>query len=204
LNVTSTPWDPNTQAPPADDGSWDTCIVTVRHYDDVIRAYEWLRSGKHPFNSVIVDSVSELQQRLVEKVTNRMAAQQQDWGEILRQFMGIMRDFRDLTENPVKPLTAVVLVAMSVPGQDGKYRPFAQGQSRIMLPYLFDILAASNVLTWVDDAGNQQTLYRLLFQSPQYETGERVGGRVGQFMDNATVPMILDAVFGPLPDEVTA
>lgn len=197
LNIVPVSWDPNRNAPPEYDGSWDTCIVTVRHYDDMIKAYQWLQAGKHPFASVIVDSISELQQKLVEKVTNRMQAQQQDWGDILRQFMGAMRDFRDLTENPIKPLNAVILVAMSVAGQDGKYRPFAQGQSKIMLPYLYDLTAATDKLTWVDEHGNQQVLHRLMFQSAQYETGERVGGRIGPFMDNATVPAILDLIYGP-------
>lgn len=201
LNINPVRWDPNTEAPPVYDGSWDTCVVTVRQYDDVIKAYQWLQSGKHPFKSTIVDSISELQQKLIEKVSNRMQMQTQDWGEVLRNFMGTMRDFRDLTEHKTKPQTAVVLVAMSVPGNEsngGKQRPFAQGQSRIMLPYLFDILGAMHVDTWIDDSGVPQEMYRLLIGPNRvYETGERVGGRLSGYLDNPTIPEILDKIFGP-------
>lgn len=200
LNVKHVTWDPNKHAPPVDDGTWDTAVVTCRTYDDAIKAYQWLQSGKHPFNSLIVDSISELQQKLVEKQTNREQAKMQDWGDILRAFMGLMRDFRDLTENAIRPLEAVVLTAMSKPGQDGKLHPFAQGQSQIMLPYLFDILGAMHVDTWVDDSGNSQEIHRLLINTnPIYETGERVGGRLPGYLDNPNIPDILDRIFGPKP-----
>lgn len=202
LNIKPVKWDPRTQAPPEVSDEWDTAIVTVRDYDDAIKAYEWLRSGKHPFQSIAIDSISELQQKLVDKITNRNAAQLRDWGDILRQFTGFLRDMRDLTEHPTKPVQSVVLVSMSVDGQDSKKQPFAQGQSKVMIPYLFDILAAMHVDTWADETGTTQYIHRLLIgPNPIYATGERVGGRVGSYVDNPTVTGLLDSIYGPKENE---
>ena len=199
LDIKAVEWDPNKYSPPEPDGTWDTAVVKIRQYDDAIKAYEWLKAGKHPFESVVIDSISELQQRLVDKVTNRDQAKLQDWGDILRKFMGLLRDMRDLTEHPTKPLQSVVLIAMSVDVANDKKQPFAQGQSKVMLPYLFDILGAMHVDTYADDAGAQHEIHRLLIGNNMiYSTGERVGGRVGSYVDNPTVPNILDAVYGSI------
>ena len=201
LDIKAVRWDPMREAPPEPSEDWDTAVVTVRTYDDALKAYEWLRAGKHPFESIVIDSISELQQKLVEKISNRDAMRIQHWGDVMRQFMGFLRDMRDLTEHPVKPVQSVVLVAMSNDGADGKKQPFAQGQSKVMMPYLFDIIAAMHVDTWTDDSGVQQYVHRLIVgPNPTYLTGERVGGRVPSYVDNPQIPNLLDAVFGPVAE----
>lgn len=199
LNIKPVVWDPQKYAPPVADGSWDTAVVTIRTWDDMLKTMQWLQRGEHPFKSLIIDSISELQQKLIDKVTKREATKQQDWGEILRLFMGAMRDCRDLCEHPTAPLNAVALIAMTKAGQDGLYHPHLQGQAATTVPYLVDITAATHVQTWIDDSGTTQRVHRLLIGSNGiYETGERVGGRLDAYMDNPTIPAILDAVFGPV------
>lgn len=201
LDIKGVKWDPMREAPPEPGESWDTAVVTVRTYDDAIKAYEWLQAGKHPFNSIVIDSISELQQRLVDKVTNRDQAKLQDWGDILRKFMGFLRDMRDLTEHPTKPVQSVLLISMSVTDQNNKKQPFAQGQSKVMMPYLFDILGAMHVDQWTDDTGGTHYVHRLIVgPNPTYATGERVGGRIPGYVDNPTIPNLLDAVFGPVEE----
>ncbi|MDD2326446.1 MAG: AAA family ATPase [Alphaproteobacteria bacterium] len=197
LPITAVVWDPRT-APPEFDGTWDTAVVKIRNYDDATLAYQWLQSGKHPFTSLVVDSISELQQKLVDKISGRNQMQTQDWGEVFRNFMGMLRDFRDLCENPIRPLTSVVLVAMSKTVDKGLKIPQLQGQSLTYLPYLFDVTAAAHVYTWRDEQQNQMTSFRLLVgPNDMYQVGERVGGRIPAELENPTVPMILDYVFGP-------
>ena len=60
-------WDPH-QDPPELDGSWDTCVVVVRNYDDVLQVYRWLPSGRHPFKSLIMDSITEIQAKCVDEL----------------------------------------------------------------------------------------------------------------------------------------
>jgi len=207
LDIQMVKWNPR-HDPPVLDGTWDTAVVSVQDFDEVRKVYQWLQSGRHPFNSVIIDSISELQQRLIEKVSNRAQMQTQDWGTVLRDYMGALRDFRDLTEHPTHYMTAVVLIAMGVVGADGKMRPFAQGQSRTMVPFLFDVLGAMHVDTWEAEPGNSastQSIHRLLVgPNHRYETGTRVqGGRVPNYIDNPTIPGLLDMIFGPLEPENT-
>lgn len=202
LNVKAVKWDPNVHAPPEANGAWDTAVVTIRSWDDILKTYQWLNSGQHPFKSLVVDSISELQQKLIEKVTKREATKQQDWGEILRLFMGLMRDFRDLAEHPTAPLNAIVLIAMTKVAQaDNMYHPHLQGQAATTVPYLVDITAATHVQTWMDDQGNTQRAHRMLIgANPMYEVGERVGGRLAPVIDSPNVQDILTAIFGPDPD----
>lgn len=196
LSIKAKKWDPLREAPPEDDGTWDTAVVTTKEFETAKRVYQWFQSGKHPFRSCAVDSVSEIQQQLIEKVTNRGQAQQNQWGEILREFVGLMRDFRDLTDHPTKPLESVVLVAMSKMTGDGLYHPWLSGQSATVLPYLFDVCAAMTVVNY-DDAGTMRQAHRLLIgQNNLYETGERVGGRLPGYIDNANVEVMLDTIFG--------
>lgn len=194
-------WDPMKEAPPVCDGTWDTAVVTVRSISEVKQAFDWLNSGQHCFVSVAIDSVSELQQRLIDEISNREQMQQQNWGEVLRSFTGLIRDFHALTMHPTVPLQSVVFIGMSKEGTDGKLKPFAQGQSANILPYIVDVLAAAEVVSWVDPAtGAMHSTYRLTTGPHQrYETGERVGGRIPPYLDNATIPTILDYVFGMEP-----
>jgi hypothetical protein len=205
LNITERRWNPNTEAPPENDGSWDTAVVHVPDWNTALKAYAWLQSGAHPFASVIVDSISELQQRLIEQISGRTQTAQQQWGDILRQFMGLMRDFRDLTNHPTKPVESIALVSMTRTGADGLYHPWLQGQAAVILPYLVDVCAATHVQPYIDpDSKEQLSVYRLLIgQNTIYEVGERTGGRLPAHIDNPNLVQMLDMVFGPAPVPAT-
>ncbi len=186
-------WDPIQYAPPVPDGTWDTAIVPVHSYRAVARAYEWLNSGQHPFNSVGLDSLSEIQQRCVDDLVGIKQMTTQDWGALLRQVSALVRQFRDLTTNPVKPMDAVIFIAMARQRDDGVWRPHVQGALATTLPYFVDICAFLQVVTQEDG-----TSVRRLFVGPTvgYETGERVGGRLGAYLDNPDVTRMLALVRG--------
>lgn len=201
LNFRPVEWDPRRYAPPEPSDAWDTAVVRADSYDTVLTAYQWLQSGRHPFRSLAVDSISELQQRLVDKLSGRSQMERQQWGELLRSFIGLMRDFRDLTEHPTNPLDAVVLVAMSRQGEDGMYRPWLQGQSAVVIPYLVDVCAATLVQSYIEPTTNQpMQAYRLyIAQNAMYETGERAGGRLPDFIDDPNVQNMINLVFNSQP-----
>lgn len=192
-------WDPTRTAPPVHDGTWDTAIVYVRDYRTVLKVLEWLDSGKHPFRSVVVDSISEVQQRCIDDISGINQMQQQQWGELLRKVSSLARNFRDLTMNPVKPLDAVVLIAMTKE-YNGVQRPFVQGSLSDVLPYYFDICA---LIRMVPSDDGLSTVRRLFVGPVQgYETGERVGGRLGTYIDNPNVTEMLARVRGCSVEEV--
>jgi hypothetical protein len=199
-------WDPVREAPPVADGTWDTCVVNVREYDDVLKVYQWLQLGKHQFASLIIDSISELQVRAVDKIAGRGQVQTQQWGDIFRAMAGLMRDIRDLTVHPTAPLEAVVLTSMTRES-NGMYKPFLQGQMSVVAPYLFDLVC----YLYVENIPNQDPmqpphqLRRLLTRrSDMYEAGERVQGRLPGIIDNPNIENMIDVVFGPKPEPVAA
>jgi len=184
-------WQPVSDPPPVADGSWDTAIVPVRAFKDVTKCFEWLNSGRHPFRSVIIDSISEVQQRIVDDIAGTNQMKTTDWGNLLRVGSDVVRKFRDLVTNPVKPLDAVVFIAMASQRPDGTWFPYMQGRLGTTLPYYVDLVGyLANVPR--DDG----TIIRRLVigNVPGYETGERVGGRLGHYIDDPNVSHMLEMV----------
>jgi hypothetical protein len=193
-------WDPTREAPPEPDGTWDTALVPVHSYTAVQKAYEWLNSGKHPFKSVVVDSISEVQQRMVDSLVGTNPMQLQDWGTLLRQASDLIRKFRDLTTHPVRPLDCVLFIAMAHQRQDGTWHPHVQGQLKTILPYYVDICS---YLAAIPQEDGTMVRRLLIGPTPGYETGERVGGRLGHFIDNPNIQDMLDRIRGEAEPEPT-
>jgi len=197
-------WDPQRDAPPAYDGTWDTCVAIIRDYSVIVRAIDWLVSGQHSFESVVVDSISEVQKKMKDQIAGMGDMDQRKWGEILTHMEALIRRLRDLTEHPTRPLTAVVITAMTEE-RNGKWRPYVQGQLRTTLPYFIDIVGYMFVQAVAPTDPSQPspgTIRRMLTQpDPLFEAGERVQGRLPKYIDDTCVNVawMLDAVFGPLP-----
>jgi len=202
-------WDPMREEPPVADGTWDTCVVTVRDYDTVLKAYAWLQTGKHQFKSLIIDSISELQVKCMDQIAGSEAMKMQQWGELLRHMGGLLRDLRDLTMHPTNPLEAVVLTAMARQDQTGRYKPYLQGQLAIQAPYFYDILGALTVEE-VSNPDPMQPPYKVrrmyVERTNTYEAGERVQGRLGSIVEqeNLSIERMLDITFGSAQDQNSA
>jgi hypothetical protein len=133
----------------------------------------------------------------------------QQWGELLRHMGGLLRDLRDLTMHATNPLEAVVLTAMARTGQDGRMRPYLQGQLAIQAPYFYDILGAITT----EEVPNPDPLsppYKVrkmyVERNNQYEAGERVQGRLGSAVqqENLSIERMLDLIFGEKQTAATA
>jgi hypothetical protein len=201
-------WDPIREEPPVADGTWDTVVVQVRDYDVVMKAFQWLQSGKHQFKSLIIDSISELQVKCMDNIAGTEQMKMQQWGELLRHMGALLRDLRDLTMHPTQPLEAIVLTAMSRKGQDGVYRPYLQGQLAVQAPYFYDILGAITVES-VPNPDPMQLPYKVrrmyVERTPDYEAGERVQGRLGKIVEQGDlgIERMLDMVFGAKTNDTT-
>jgi len=184
-------WDPLTQAPPENDGTWDTCVVYVRSFQDVQRVYDWLNSGKHPFKSVTIDSLSETQQRCIDAIVGTEQMKTQDWGELLRKMSSLIRSYRDLIIHPTNPLQTVIFVAMTR-NADGVSRPYVQGQLANTLPYYVDVVG----YLWSElNADTGETTRRLLCtQHSAFEAGDRTG-KLGNVIENPNVMTMLGMIY---------
>lgn len=189
-------WDPMTGPPPAYDGTWDACVVTVREWQTIQQVWQWLVSGQHNFRSLIVDSISELQRRLKSNLKGEEALRIQDWGVLLAKMDTTIRGFRDLTLHPTNPLQVVVFVA-ETRETNNKWRPYMQGQIAVALPYWMDIVGYLYVQDTIDENGQPTGKMRrlLITPHPQFEAGERVQGRLPEVVDNPNVTQMLLSVF---------
>lgn len=192
-------WDPTLAAPPAADGTWDTCLVYVRNFATIQLAYTWLEAGQHPFRSVIVDSISEVQQRCVDSLVGTDPMKVQNWGDLLRQMSDLVRKMRDLTIHPTNPLEAVVLISMTRKVDGERHVPYVQGQLAVTLPYYIDV--TGYFYTEQTEHGLVRRL--LVAPHPQYEAGDRTG-RLGDVVEgyntgvitNPNVERMLDTIYG--------
>ncbi len=154
-------WDPARQDPPVVDGTWDTCLVYVLDYPVLDRVYQWLLSGQHPFRSLSVDHLTEVQKRIVAHFNGTTALREADWGTLLRHSDDWLRRHRDLCFLPdAKIETFVCAAAMET--RDGKVMPLMQGSFRNVVPYATDLLG----YLYTDQAPETGALRRRLLINP--------------------------------------
>ena len=176
-------WDPMRQSPPqpgrhvtAGYGQpsvtpdWESAMVTVHDAAVASAVYRVLFSGAHPFNGMSMDSITEIQQRIIDSLAGNKQMSRDQWGALLRNVNGMIRNYRDLITHPSRPLWGICFIA-GTHQRDGKWRPMLQGGSSDYVPYYVDILG---YLTGMPDGTRQM----LIGPHPQFETGERVGGRL--------------------------
>ncbi len=129
----------NTKEPPPEA---DTVVVRVRDVKAAQEAFTWLNAGKHPFRSIIFDSLTEMQKRFVDDIAGTSQMKTQDWGTLLRKLEKLIRSFRDLTAHPVQPVGTIIFVCgTKVENETGRLRPNLQGQMGTTLPYYVDVVA---------------------------------------------------------------
>lgn len=192
LRTRKTTWDPD-QKPPVDDGTWDTCVVPVRHYSVVEKVLPWLESGNHPFHSAILDSASEYQGRFILDKFGLKPLQKQDWGDVLRILTKILTDLRALSTHPTHPLDAVIFTArvMHVPGDEPRQIPAMQGAMADSLPHMMDLCGYLGA-----GAGPEGTTTRYLLTRPTkgFVTGESLGGALPRVVENPDIAQMLELV----------
>lgn len=192
------PLDPKNPKPPEWDGEWETCVVVTDTYEVALKTYDWLKSGKHDFKSVILDSISELQAKVKEAVNGRNKMQIQHWGDLGSKLAFFCRDLRDLTAHPDDPIEAVVITSMTKVSNEGESRPFIQGNVANQLPYWFDVTSYIYVDQVADEETGEMSLERMLLVEPMNGiiAGNRVGGRLPEIIESPNVSDMINAVFG--------
>lgn len=190
-------WDPNVEAPPRWDGTWDICRVTVREWRTLTNAYNWLVQAPHDFVSLCFDSITESQRRLKANLRGLEQMRQQDWGDLLVQLDKLVRDFRDLVLLPSTTMRVVMFVA-ETRLKDGKWRPYLQGAIGDALPYWLDLVGYLYT-DFAPDANAQNTIeVKKLWvgRHPQFEAGERVQGLLGSVVEQPNISQMLVKIFG--------
>ena len=187
-------WDPR-NPPPELDGTWDTAVVTTTDLDVIRRAFQWLTEGRHPFRSVVIDSLTEVQKRAVDKIAGTAPMTQQHFGTLLREGDALVRSFRDLTMHPSRPVEVVVFVCGT--REKGKehavMRPALLGQMAEGIGYTVDVMGYLSV----EVGGEGDLERRLQFVQTDSIAAKARPATLGASMTNPSIPAILDRVYGP-------
>jgi hypothetical protein len=185
-------WDPTTEPVP-EAGDWDYCIVPTVEWATVAAAYKVLQSGQHPFNSVVLDSLTEIQKRLVDNVSGVEQPTQQQWGQILRSMEDFIRKLRDMTFHPTKPLKAVVFLCLTHK-RDNVFRPFVKGSLELSLPAFVDLVGYLYTQPSADGSVDRMLLIQ---PTAEFEAKDRTGiltETYGPAIPSPTIPTILDTI----------
>jgi hypothetical protein len=150
--------------------AWESAMVRVHDVQVAQRVYDVLNSGRHPFNGCTMDSLTEVQQRMIDSLAGTQQLTQNQWGSLLRNVNRMIRQYRDLITNPIKPLAGICFIC-GTHMHNGKWRPLLQGGGRDFIPYYVDVLG---YVAAMQDGSR----HMLVGPHPLYETGERVGGRL--------------------------
>jgi hypothetical protein len=164
-------WDPLEGPPPEWDGVWESCVVIVNSFKVLQRVFEWLNTTKHPFKSIVIDSLTEIQKRCKDVISGGETMTERNWGELLIKMEQLVRlQLRDLTFHPTNPIDTVVILALT-DLRKGKYRPAVQGALGVSLPGYVDL---EGFLISVHNDETDEQEFRLLIQPmKEYEVKDR-------------------------------
>lgn len=136
-------------------------FVDIKSIKDLEDLYSYLKNEKHSFETLIIDSITEINEIIkleIEKKTGH-SMQLQDWGTLSKKIRTIFRSFRDLPMN-------VILVAQEqyITDEDKirKIVPSLNGKAATEVAYFMDIVGYVNVETdgtrWIETNTNRKLL----------------------------------------------
>jgi hypothetical protein len=134
-------WDPLREPIPEVTES-SIVVVYVTSWDAVKQAVEYLKAGQHPFRSVIIDSISELQLLLRQKLISEGRtgrSTEQIWGFLLDDMLDTIRAIKGSMRHPDAQFDVFVVTAHAEE-KNGKIQPFVQGGLLPALPRIFSII----------------------------------------------------------------
>jgi hypothetical protein len=180
-------------------------VTDLRSFDDLERIFWFLAKGDHPYKSVGLDSLSELQMVNLDSVVSQMVGKAgrsgskrdnlddvwlEDYGTSTQQLRRVVRQFRDLPMH-------VFAVCAEATSQDKDKNESAH-------PALTPKLRSS-VLAYMDVVGYQfiktegDKTTRCLLTQPydKWVSKDRSPGqRLGQVVDEPSIPKIMDLILG--------
>lgn len=198
-------WNPlKNAAPPeyiedqSDPNYWEICVVKARNWETIKKTSEFLNRREHSFKSVVLDSVTEAQDKLIQEIVpDGETPTMRDWGTLGAMLKRVLRDLRDTIEDEETPLEIVVLVSATKESVDDfnnkSYAPILQGSTKDILPFLQDLVCYLYI-THDSDGVETRALYTA--NNPDFNTKNRIPGDVvPAAIPNPNLSELLDLIF---------
>lgn len=136
-------------------------FVSVKTLKDLSDLYFFLLHEKHGFKTVIIDSITEVNDIIKSEIEKRTgkSMQIQDWGELSKKVLDLLRKFRDLPMN-------VIFIALEkyITDEDRikKIVPMIDGKAATGIAAFMDIVGYINVeadgTSWMETNRNKRLL----------------------------------------------
>lgn len=192
-------WADAAQAPPVPDDPDTSVVLFARDWHQVHLAHQWLQSGNHPFNSYVMDTLTDVQRRAKDTIKGS-GMDQGAWGDLLDKMMEEMTMVRNLTKHPVRPLWTVVITAHSMYDEKSNLlRPQVQGGLRRDVGGLYDTIAHLRVGVGAGDGRVGREL--IIDALPGIEAGDRT--KILRRRFNGVVPLHLDDATDRITPDLT-
>lgn len=161
-------WKPGEPIP---DNVTDTCSFRVQRWQDVQFLQDSLAKGDHPFRSLIVDSVTEIQQQLLDSIAREQDSETlriQDWGTARKRFGAFVKETRNMAvDDDSNPLEVVVYLALPTLDADKRVRPDLQGKAIQDFPPSCDIVGVVQ-LGYTEDGETVEQRFMIGGMSEKY------------------------------------
>jgi len=181
-------------------------VVDLKGFDHLESIFWYLAKGKHPYRSVGIDSLTELQMVNLESIVSKMMGKTgrsgtkrenlddvwlEDYGSSTQQLRRVVRQFRDLPMH-------VFMTAAEATSQD---KDRVESSHPMLTPKLrAGVLGYMDVVgfQFVAEAENEETVRRLLCRPfGKWVAKDRSPGqRLGLMVESPSIPKLMDLILG--------
>lgn len=179
-----TVWNPQ-EPPPTGLTKDDLVVVRALDWNTVVLVTQWLQSGKHEFNSFVVDTLTELQKKCKATISASGFDDTRQWGQLLEKMELYARQWAELVDHKTKPLYAVVVISQTVEDKSKTQRPDVQGGLSRSLGSFFDVIGY--LRPRFEDGQLLPTRELVIAPYPGIEAGDRTDD-LTSFYKNGIIP----------------
>lgn len=125
--------------------------VSITKLEDLRDLLAYLKKGEHKFETVVIDSITEINEIIKDGIEKKRGAQMQlkDWGDLAKAIKAVLRGFRDLDMH-------VIFIAQEKSEKDDqkteKIVPSLNGKAANEIAYFMDVVAYS----FIDSMGKNK------------------------------------------------
>ncbi len=148
-----------------------TVIADVQTWEQYRKVMDLILSGDHPFRSIILDSLTEIQKQLKDEIRGPLDLDDYSkstydvWDKLLAFMEKDVRSLRNLTRPSARRQVNVIIVAAS-DTEAVPRKPLLQGGLRKSLPGFVDLQGYLHTVSAVSEETGQAEVRRVLDLSP--------------------------------------
>lgn len=186
-------------------------VTDLRSFDELEQIFWWLAKGDHPYKSVGIDSLSELQMINLEHIVKGMIKKtsaggarreslddvwQEDYGKSTQQLRRVVRQFRDL---PMHVFFSCHEASSQDRDKNETSHPMLTPKLRGAVMGYMDVIGYMYVDTVPEDEESEERSVRRMLCRPygKWVAKDRSPGqRLGLMVEDPSIPTVIDQILG--------